>query len=111
MRFVPRHIGSGIWGIFDQAMNGWKCTDIGEDEARQTAADLNVHFDVYGPRESGRHREVKPATPVESATWRAAGELDWWVMETDGWWGRVRGPDCRMTWVKATDLRKWPGAG
>jgi hypothetical protein len=56
MRFAARHIGSGVWGIFDQAINGWKLTDVGEDEARRTAADLNVAFDVYGRREPGNLR-------------------------------------------------------
>jgi hypothetical protein len=44
MRFDARHIGSGIWGIFDAGVMGWRATDLAEDEAQQQAADLNVIF-------------------------------------------------------------------
>jgi hypothetical protein len=33
------------------------------------------------------------------------------LTHTEGWYGRVRGPDGKVSWVKATDLRKWPRAG
>jgi hypothetical protein len=50
-------------------------------------------------------REVNPPIEVESATWSAAGTLDWWVKEQQQWLGRVRGPDGRQRWIKAADLR------
>ncbi len=50
-------------------------------------------------------REVNPPIEVESATWSAGGTLDWWVKERQQWLGRVRGPDGRQKWIKATDLR------
>jgi len=36
-------------------------------------------------------REVDPPIEVESATWSADGQLDWWVKERREWWGRLRG--------------------
>ena len=42
MRFDARHIGSGVWGIFDAGVIGWRATDLSEDDAQQQAADLNV---------------------------------------------------------------------
>ena len=50
-------------------------------------------------------REVNPPIEVESASWSAGGTLDWWVKERQQWLGRVRGPDGRQRWIKATDLR------
>jgi hypothetical protein len=50
-------------------------------------------------------REVNPPIAVESATWTAAGQLDWWVKERQQWLGRVRGPGARQKWIKAADLR------
>jgi hypothetical protein len=50
-------------------------------------------------------REVNPPIEVESATWSTGGTLDWWVKERQQWLGRVRGPDGRQKWFKATDLR------
>jgi hypothetical protein len=52
--------------------------------------------------------KVDPPIPVESATWSAAGTLDWWVKEHRPrmeWYGRVRGSDGRQRWVRAADLR------
>jgi hypothetical protein len=51
-------------------------------------------------------REVDPPIEVDSATWSAAGTLDWWVKERQQWLGRVRGPDGRQRWIKAVDLRQ-----
>ena len=31
-------------------------------------------------------REVEPPIEVESATWSAGGQLDWWVKERQEWW-------------------------
>jgi hypothetical protein len=33
MRFHARHIGSGVWGVFDAGVMGWRSTDLSEDEA------------------------------------------------------------------------------
>jgi hypothetical protein len=51
-----------------------------------------------------RH-EVRPPVSVESASWSAAGELDYWVKNRYEWWGRVRGPDGHHVWIKTADLR------
>jgi hypothetical protein len=42
---------------------------------------------------------------VESATWSAAGDLDYLVKERQEWWGRVRRPDRHHVWIRAVDLR------
>jgi hypothetical protein len=54
-------------------------------------------------------REVDPPIQVELATWSAGGQLDWWVKDRQGWFGRVRGANGRQRWVKAADLR--PASG
>jgi hypothetical protein len=57
----------------------WRATDLAEDDARQQAADLNVTFNQYGQRDQADRREVSPPIEVESATWSAAGDLDYRV--------------------------------
>ena len=106
MRFAARHIGSGLWGVWDGGVMSWKAVDLGENEAKQKAMDLDVVFDQYGERANADRREVRPPVPVESATWQAAGELDHWVRERGEWWGRVRGPDGHQSWMRAADLRR-----
>jgi hypothetical protein len=105
MRFDARHIGSGVWGVFDAGVMGWRARDLSEDDAQQQAADLNVTFNQYGQRNEEDRRRVDPPIEVESATWSAAGDLDFWVKERQEWLGRVRSPDGRQKWVKAADLR------
>jgi hypothetical protein len=106
MRFHARHIGSGVWGVFDAGVMGWRATDLSEDEALQQAADLDVIFNQYGQRDQADRIEVQPPIEVESATWSTAGNLDYWVKEEREWWGRVRGPDDRQVWIRARDLRR-----
>jgi hypothetical protein len=74
-----RHVGSGVWGIWDGGVMSWRATDLAEDDARQQAADLNVTFNQYGQRDQADRREVSPQIEVESATWSAAGDLDYLV--------------------------------
>jgi hypothetical protein len=66
----------------------WRATDLAEDDARQQAADLNVTFNQYGQRDQADRRELSPPIEVESATWSAAGDLDYLVKERQEWWGR-----------------------
>jgi hypothetical protein len=106
MRFHARHIGSGVWGVFDAGVMGWRATDLSEDDAHQQAADLNVVFDQYGQRNECDRIQVSPPIEVESATWSAAGKLDYWVKEEHEWWGRVHSPDGHQTWVRAVALRR-----
>ena len=88
----------------------WCGTDLCENEAKQQAADLNVIYNQYGQRAEKDRREVKPPIGVESATWSAAGQLDYWVRDRFEWWGRVRGPDGHHVWIKAADLRPASGS-
>ena len=55
-------------------------------------------------------RLVDPPLPVETATWKHAGQLDWWVRERREWYGRVRGADGRQRWIDAADLRPSGGS-
>ena len=103
MRFEARHIGSGKWGVYDGGVMGWRAVDLGEDEACQMAMDMDVVYNQYGQRTPEERREVRPPIEVELATW---GVLDFWVSERSEWWGRVRGPDGRQTWIRARDLRR-----
>jgi hypothetical protein len=64
---------------------------------------LTMEFDLDRLRPEDR-RDVDPPIEVETATWSAAGTLDWWVKERQQWLGRVRGPNGRQKWVKAADL-------
>jgi len=57
VRFYARHIGSGLWDIWDGAVMSSRATDPGENEARQKAADLNVVFDHYGQRDAANRRQ------------------------------------------------------
>jgi hypothetical protein len=57
------------------------------------------------PSQYGEADRRDPPIEVEAATWSAGGTLDWWVKERQQWMGRVRGPDGRQRWIKATDLR------
>ena len=111
MRFSASHLGSGLWGLYDGGVMSWLATDLSENEAKQQAADRNVIFDQWGQRDESERRQVSPPIQVESATWTAAGELDYWVREKQEWWGRVRGPDGHHVWIKASDLRPAEEAG
>jgi hypothetical protein len=82
----PRRLGCG--GIWDGGVMSWRATDLAEDDARQQAADLNVTFNQYGQRDQADRREVSPPIEVESATWSAAGDLDYLVKERRS--GRAR---------------------
>ena len=50
MRFAAQHIGSGLWGVWDGGVMSWKAVDLGENDAKQKAMDLDVVFDQYGER-------------------------------------------------------------
>jgi hypothetical protein len=106
VRFEARHIGSGVWGVYDNGALSWLATDLGEAEARRRAMDLDVVFDQDRQRRPEHRRQVDPPVPVEAATWVATGELDYWVRERGEWWGRVRGADGYLTWIRAVDLRR-----
>jgi hypothetical protein len=84
-RDAHRHVGSGVWVIWDGGVMSWRATDLAEDEPGQQAADLNVTFNQYGQRDQADRREVSPPIEVESATWSAAGDLDYLVKARQEW--------------------------
>ena len=106
MRFDARHIGSGVWGVWDGEVMGWRGTNLAENEAKQRAADMNVMFDQYGNRDPNERREVQPPILVEAGIWSPVGDLDYWVRDRFEWWGRVRGSDGQRVWIRAADLRQ-----
>jgi hypothetical protein len=53
MQFEARHLGSGVWGIWDGGVMSWRATDLAENDSKQQVADLNV---VSNRRGSGRTR-------------------------------------------------------
>jgi hypothetical protein len=63
-------------------------------------------FNQYGQRPEADRVEVQPPVEVDTATWSARGTLDYWVKEEREWCGRVRGPDGRQVWIRASDLRR-----
>jgi hypothetical protein len=83
-----------------------RSTDLSEDEAHQQAANLNLMFSQYGQRTEADRVEVQPPVEVEWTTWSAAGTLDCWVKEAREWWCRVRGPDGRRVWIRASNIRR-----
>jgi hypothetical protein len=70
-------IGSGVWGVYDGGVMGWRATDLSEGAAIQQAADLNVSFNQYGQRNEADRLEVQPPIEVDAAAWSAAGQLDY----------------------------------
>jgi hypothetical protein len=69
MRFEARHLGSGVWGIWDGGVMRWRATDLAENDAKQQVADMNVVSNQWGQRPEKDRREVKPPINVESATY------------------------------------------
>lgn len=102
----PADDGSGRFGVWDGAVNGWRAADIdNEMEARLVASDLDVQYDAHGPRPSDAVRRVDhPAQPVQRAEW-LDGELDVWIRDNGEWLGRVRSQDGQVTWIPGTELR------
>jgi hypothetical protein len=78
---------------------------LSEQAARRLAADLELQYDVYGPRSPDHVRRVDPPKPVEKA-WQPVGFLDAWIFEKATWIGRVRGPGDTFTWIPHTELRQ-----
>jgi SH3-like domain-containing protein len=50
-------------------------------------------------------REVDPPVQVQTATWSKGWPTRLVVKERQQWLGRVRGPNGRQKWIKASDLR------
>ena len=101
----PADDGSGRFGVWDGAVNGWRAVDIDDEtEAHRIASDLDVQYDAHGPRPADAVRRVDPAQRVEQAVWRS-GELDIWIRDNGQWLGRVRDENGRVNWIPGSDLR------
>jgi hypothetical protein len=107
-RFAVRTTGHGF-GVWDAAVNGWHSRqDLGQSEATDLAASMNAgHSAQETPTDAGS-RKVRPAKPVlvlVGGRWWP-GHLDWWVRETDGWYGRASLDESGATnWYPAGSLR------
>jgi hypothetical protein len=97
--------GDEDWLVWDNASNGNRGSGLSEQAARRLAADLELQYDVYGPRSPDHVRRVDPPVPVEKA-WRPAGFLDAWIFEHGTWVGRVRGPQGEFSWIPQAELRR-----
>jgi hypothetical protein len=75
---VREGAGAEDWSVWDNAANGTRGAGLSEDAACRLAADLELQYDVYGPRSPDHVRRVDPPVPVEKA-WVAAGFVDAWV--------------------------------
>jgi hypothetical protein len=107
-RFAVRRTGHGF-GVWDAAVNGWHSRqDLDEAQATELAASMNAgHAAQEKPTDTGS-RKVRPAkavlVEVDGRWW--PGHLDWWVRETDGWYGRASLDDNGATnWYPAGSLR------
>lgn len=110
-RFNVRQSSSGKHGVWDHAVNGWhgprdlSLKDAEELAATRNATDRRHHSQPIAPTS----RPVKPAKPVVVQVrdvWKDA-KLDWWILERDGWHGRVvYSPSGKTEWVHADLIRK-----
>jgi hypothetical protein len=105
-RFNVRE-GSGDedWSVWDNAANGSRGAGLSEQAAHRLAADLELQYDVYGPRSPDHVRRVDPPVAVEKA-WQPAGFLDAWIFEQGTWLGRVKGKDDKVSWIPQAELRR-----
>ncbi|WP_432887947.1 hypothetical protein ACQPYH_06355 [Kribbella sp. CA-245084] len=90
---------------FDNAANGNRGSGLSEDAAHLLAADLELQYDVYGPRSPDHVQRVDPPVPVEKA-WMPAGFVDAWVFEQGIWVGRVKDRNGRYSWIPGIELRR-----
>jgi hypothetical protein len=91
--------------VWDNAANGNRGACLSEQAAHRLAADLELQYDVYGPRSPDHVRRVDPPVPVEKA-WQPAGFLDAWIFEQGTWLGRVKGQDDNVSWIPQAELRR-----
>jgi hypothetical protein len=75
----PTADGSGTFGVWDGAVNGWRASGlVDEAEAHRLASDLDVQYDAHRPRPADAVHLVKPSQPVQRVEWRQ-GEVDVWI--------------------------------
>jgi hypothetical protein len=102
----PSDDGSGTFGVWDGAVNGWRANGLGSDaEAHRVATELDVQYDAHGPRPADAIRRVEPAERVQRAQWQEV-ELDVWIRDGGRWLGRIRDHDGSLSWVPGSELRQ-----
>lgn len=108
-RFNVR-LGDGAeWLVWDNATNGYRGRCASEGEANELAGDLELQYDVLGPRDPKDVRRLD--TPVRVGVWqRDAGELTSWVRENGRWIGRVKLENGQISWIDQADLRPESGS-
>src|SRR5687768_4560774 len=97
--------GSGTFGVWDSAVNGWRVTNLDRAAAEQMKTDLELQFNAQGTRPPDDIRTVDPPQPVEQLVAWESGELDAWIREGGQWLGRVRDRNGNIAWVPQSDLR------
>ncbi|WP_427896724.1 hypothetical protein ACQHIV_42105 (plasmid) [Kribbella sp. GL6] len=100
--------GDTDWIVFDNAANGNRGSGLTEDAAHQLAADLELQYDVYGPRKPEEVRRFAQPVPVERIGQPGvlAGWQDCWVRDRGIWVGRVKTREQRYVWIPGSELRK-----
>jgi hypothetical protein len=111
-RFAVRRTMHGF-GVWDAAVNGWHSPqDLDQAAATKLATTMNSGAQKRQPQTEAGSRKVRPAKPVlvllDGRWWPA--QLDWWVRETDGWYGRASVDATGVTnWYPAASLRPADG--
>ncbi len=101
----------GEYGVWDYVTERWHTEPVHlREEAESIAFGLNLTYDRSGARPDGHARRVDPPRRVEvrviAQRWRDDGTLDWWVKESDGWYGHVTfDGSATASWWPADRLR------
>lgn len=104
----PGDNGDGDWLVWDSAVNGQRGRCSTEAEANALAGDLELQYEVHGPRDPASIRRVDP--PVAVDAWQQhAGVLDAWILEGSRWLGRVTRADGRVAFLDQNDIRPTSG--
>ena len=112
-RFLASHaggLGDKTYGVWDCTRRTWHTTEkMTDDDAEQCATELNAANSPAGPRPAGAWRQIDPPMPIEIkfGVWEPA-ELDYWVLEPDGWYGHVLQQSSQPRWYHAGLLRLRP---
>jgi hypothetical protein len=68
MRFDARHIGSGVWDVWDGGVMGWRGSNLAENEAKQRAADImSTSTATVTQTSAARYSHRSPSRPPPGA--------------------------------------------